>query len=64
MMPEALQLFMRLNPFFYFVDGFRFSMIGIHESNLFVGVGIILFLTLALGTLVWYFFKIGYRIKA
>jgi len=63
MMPPVFQVFMRFNPFFYFVDGFRFAMIGIHESNLFIGAMVIVFLTLGCGFLVWHLFRIGYRIK-
>jgi len=63
MMPQKLQFLMRLNPFFYFVDGLRYSMLGIHESNLAIGLGLIAVLILTLGWLVWYLFKIGYRIR-
>jgi len=63
MLPDKIQVFVRLNPFFYFVDGLRFSMIGVRESNAFVGALIIAFLIILLGALVWYCFKIGYRIK-
>ena len=49
--------------FFYLVDGIRFSMIGVHESNLFVGAGVIVSLMLMSGFVVWYFFKTGYRIR-
>jgi len=63
MMPQKLQFLMRLNPFFYFVDGLRYSMLGISESNLAIGLGLIAVLILTLGWLVWYLFKIGYRIR-
>jgi len=63
MLPPALQTIVSVNPFFYFVDGIRFAMLGFHESNLAVGALIIVFLTLSSGFLVWYFFKTGYRIR-
>lgn len=63
MLPETIQTFVRFNPFFYFVDGLRFAMIGVRESNAFAGALIIIFLIVSLASLVWYFFKIGYRIK-
>ena len=63
MLPLYIQTFVRFNPFFYFVDGLRFAMIGIRESNAFIGALIIVFLMVSLATLVWYFFKIGYRIR-
>ena len=64
MMPEKVQIFIRFNPFFYFVDGLRYSMIGIHEANTNVGLLIILGLIAALGGLVWYLFSIGWRIRS
>ena len=63
MLPEKIQWFMRLNPFFYFVDGLRFSMTGVQESNMTVGIMLIFFFIVGLGTLVWYLFKIGWRIR-
>ncbi|MDA1334720.1 MAG: ABC transporter permease [bacterium] len=63
MLPEVMQKFTLINPFFYFVDGLRFAMIGIRESNVMGGAILIAVLVFGLGTLVWYLFKIGYRIK-
>ncbi|HAZ28756.1 MAG TPA: hypothetical protein DCY48_03220 [Candidatus Magasanikbacteria bacterium] len=64
MLPETAQTFARFNPFFYFVDGLRYSMIGIQEANLWVGVGIIIGLILVFGAWVWYLFHIGWRLRA
>ncbi|MEK7576382.1 MAG: ABC transporter permease [Patescibacteria group bacterium] len=63
MMPAGLQWIVRINPFFYFVDGLRCSMIGVCESSFGIGLGIITALILGLGYLVWYLFKIGWRIR-
>lgn len=63
MLPETAQLITKLNPFFYFVDGIRSSMIGISEANMFVGEIVIVGLILGLGTLVFYLFKIGWRVR-
>src|SRR3989344_5219503 len=63
LLPSAVQNFVRLNPFFYFVDGIRFAMIGIREANPLIGVLIIFGLIFSLGGLVWYLFKKGYKIK-
>lgn len=63
MLPGKLQAIIRFNPFFYFVDGIRFAMIGIREANAGVGAGIIIVLVVVFGFMVWYLFKIGYRIK-
>jgi len=64
MLPEAMQTFVRFNPFFYFIDGIRFSMIGISESNLAVGAMIILGLILALWLFVSHLFHIGWRLRS
>lgn len=63
MLPEKLQTLVRFNPFFYFVDGLRYSMTGITEANTSVGLVIIFSLMLGFGSLVWYLFKIGWRIR-
>lgn len=64
MMPEKLQWFVRINPFFYFVDGLRYSMIGYSESNRTLGVVVIFALILGLGWFTWSLFKQGYKIRA
>ncbi|MBX2866968.1 ABC transporter permease [Candidatus Kaiserbacteria bacterium] len=64
MLPETVQFLTRLNPFFYFVDGIRSSMIGISEANTGIGVLVILGLLIGLAILVTYVFKIGWRIRA
>lgn len=63
MLPDKAQPFVRWNPFFYFVDGLRYSMIGVREANVGIGVAMILALIIVLGTIVWHLFRIGWRIK-
>jgi ABC-2 type transport system permease protein len=63
MLPEMAQFITKLNPFFYFVDGIRSSMIGISEANMYVGEIVIAGLILGLGSLVFYLFKIGWRVR-
>lgn len=63
MLPEKFQWFVRLNPFFYFVDGLRYSMIGVSESNRLIGILLIIGLISGLGFWVWYLFKQGYKIR-
>lgn len=63
MLPEKAQLLTKLNPFFYFVDGIRSTMIGVSEANAFVGLTVIIGLLLVLGSLVFYLFKIGWHIR-
>lgn len=63
MLPPIAVTLTKLNPFFYFVDGIRSSMIGISEANVAVGLLVITSLVLGLGSLVTYLFKIGWRIR-
>ena len=64
MLPPLAQTITRANPFFYFVDGLRSTMIGIHEGSLAVGLLIILGILVTATILTVYLFKIGWRIRA
>lgn len=64
MLPGVAQLLTRLNPFFYFVDGIRSSMIGVSEANVGLGLVVILGLLAGLTALVVYLFQIGWRIRS
>jgi ABC-2 type transport system permease protein len=61
--PLALTLTL-FNPFFYFADGVRSSMIGYSEANSTIGIAVIVSLLLFLGFLVTYLFRIGWRIRS
>ena len=63
-LPETAQILTRFNPFFYFADGIRNSMIGVSEANTAIGLVVIVGLVLGLGILVVHLFKIGWRIRA
>lgn len=63
MLPERARFFVKLNPFFYFVDGLRYSMIGISESNMAVGLIMIVVLIIGLGAIVWRMFSTGWKIR-
>jgi len=62
-LPESIRTITILNPFFYFIDGMRFSMTGVTESNLMVGAVLVSTLIVGLGLLVWYLFKISWRLR-
>ena len=64
MLPEAVQKFTYSNPFFYFVDGIRNSMIGVSEANSGVGFVMIAVLVALLTWLIVHLFQIGWRIRA
>lgn len=64
MVPEWFRILIYANPIFYFIDGIRYSMIGLSESSILFGLtaSIILF-----GFLFWivvYLFKIGWGIRS
>lgn len=51
------------NPFFYFADGVRSSMIGYSEANSEVGALLISAMVISLGALVVHLFRIGWKIR-
>ena len=51
------------NPFFYMIDGFRYSITGYHDGNLQKGMLFILTINLILGCVLFSLIKKGYRIK-
>ncbi|MFW6210133.1 MAG: ABC transporter permease, partial [Patescibacteria group bacterium] len=63
-LPELAATLTRLNPFFYFVDGVRASMIGYSEANTALGVVVIGGLLLGLGYLVTTLFRRGWKIRS
>ncbi len=63
MLPPSVQFITYANPFFYFVDGIRSSMIGISEANTSIGLLMILGLVFGLGWLVVHLFATGWRIR-
>ena len=63
MLPELWQLITKFNPFFYIINGFRWSFFGTSDIDLFTSLSLIvvfLFICLAIIGLI---FKTGYRIK-
>ena len=63
-LPPLAATITHLNPFFYFADGVRSSMIGYSEANTAVGLIVILTLVVALGSLLTHLFKIGWKIRS
>lgn len=64
MLPPLAAQITVLNPFFYFADGIRSSMIGYSEANSTIGLMVILGLVLGLGILVTQLFKRGWKIRS
>lgn len=63
MLPEYIQPVAYLNPFFYFIDGLRYSMTGIHDANILFGMGFVVLLIFVMGFLVWKLFEKGWRLR-
>lgn len=63
MLPELAATLTRLNPFFYFADGIRSSMIGYSEADTTLGLVVIVGLVIFLGMLVNHLFKVGWKIR-
>lgn len=64
MLPPLVKTLTELNPFFYFADGIRSSMIGVSEANTTAGLTLTLVLLAGLTALIVYLFHIGWRIRA
>lgn len=64
MLPPLAATITQFNPFFYFADGVRGSMIGYHEANTTIGLIVVLGLVVLLGTIVTTLFKRGWRIRS
>jgi ABC-2 type transport system permease protein len=62
-LPKFWKNISHFNPFFYMIDGFRFSITGYHDGNLLTGIIYILILNAILATLIYHMIKRGYRIK-
>jgi ABC-2 type transport system permease protein len=63
-LPDLAVTLTKLNPFFYFADGFRRSMVGVAEANAYVGVTLSIGLFLTLFILVISLFKKGWKIRS
>jgi ABC-2 type transport system permease protein len=63
-LPPLLQTLCHWNPFFYIIDGVRFGTIGISDSNPWLGLAVVLGCSAVILSVVWYWLKIGYRLKA
>jgi ABC-2 type transport system permease protein len=63
MLPSWLKWLAYANPFFYFINGLRDSMIGFDEAPPYLGVSVALGLIAVLGLVTWRLFKIGYGLR-
>ncbi|WP_375281255.1 ABC transporter permease [Pseudooctadecabacter sp.] len=63
-LPPALQTFGHWNPIFYIIDGVRFGFLGVSDSAPTLGLAVVGLATVLVLTLVWYWLRVGYRLKA
>ncbi|MFT6331899.1 MAG: ABC-2 type transport system permease protein [Lentimonas sp.] len=62
-LPEFWEKVAHFNPFFYMIDGFRYSITGYHDSNIFTGIIVILTFNIILAAILYHLLKICYLIK-
>lgn len=63
-LPEFWKNVAHFNPFFYMIDGFRYSLTGHNDGNLFFGALYIIAINLVLLTVLFLMFKKSYKIKS
>lgn len=64
MVPAPLQIFTRLDPIFYFVNGLRFGMLGISDADVPFSMVFAGALAIALFLIVEKLFRIGYKLRS
>ncbi len=62
-LPAVWQVVSHFNPFFYAIDGLRYSFTGHADSSIPLGMGVMLALNVALYTVCYWVFRRGYRLK-
>ena len=63
-LPESLKILAYCNPFFYAIDGLRFSFIGLSDASPILGSSVLLCCNFELSIFAWYILKTGYRLRS
>ena len=63
-LPEVLQTVSKANPFFYMIDGFRYSFIGQSDGSIVFGLVYLSILSLLIWFISYFLYKKGYKIKS
>ncbi len=63
-LPPVLYAISHVNPVFYLIDGVRYGMIGVSDSNPLVGAVVCLVATAVICGMAWQMLRTGYRLKA
>ncbi len=64
MLPEHLQTIVYLNPIFYAIDGIRYSLTGYNEASLFIGLSVLITLSLLSLAGCIYIFRTGWKLRS
>jgi ABC-2 type transport system permease protein len=62
-LPEFLQVVSKLNPFFYMIDGFRYSFLETSDGSIFVGLIYLSVLSILIWFSAYLLLKKGYKLK-
>jgi ABC-2 type transport system permease protein len=62
-LPTIWQKVSLVNPFFYMIDGIRYSLTGYHDGNLTIGIIYLTLFNIILFSISIYWIKSGYRVK-
>ena len=63
-LPEFLQIISKANPFFYMIDGFRYSFIGSSDGSIFIGIIYLSALSIVTWFISFLLYKNGYKIRS
>ena len=63
-LPNFLQIISKANPFFYMIDGFRYSFIGNSDNSILIGFYYLTILSIIIWFISYLLYKKGYKIKS
>ena len=63
-LPSVLQTISKANPFFYMIDGIRYSFIGSSDGSIKLGITYLVFLSFFSWLVTYILFKKGYKIRS
>ena len=63
-LPEVLQTISKANPFFYMIDGFRYSFLGQSDGSVIFGLVYLSILSLLIWFIAYILYKKGYKLKS
>ena len=63
-LPDFLQSVSKANPFFYMIDGFRYSFLETSDGSISVGLIYLSILSITIWFLAYFLYKRGYKIKS